>query len=96
MRQSNPEAVFVLATAPVASLVLKSARRLGWQAPLFANIAARDALAVAAGEAAEGVIISQVVPPPDRTDLPLIALYNRLLKERGKEKDANYLGSKDS
>lgn len=80
VREANPEAVILAGPyAPVAA-ILKSAHAGGWD-PLFLAVSfvGTEALIRAAEKDADGTIITQVVPPYDRTDLPTIKLYRSAL-----------------
>jgi branched-chain amino acid transport system substrate-binding protein len=62
--------------------ILKRSHARGWH-PLFLSLsfAGTEGLIRAAGEDADGVIVTQVVPPYDRTDLPTIKLYREALEK---------------
>lgn len=80
VRAAKPEAVIVVGPyAPVAA-ILKEAHSGGWH-PLFLTVSfvGTEGVINAAGEDADGVIVTQVVPPYDRTDLPTIQLYRNAL-----------------
>lgn len=80
VRQSNPEAVIVVGPyAPVAA-ILKQAHASAWH-PLFLTVSfvGTEGLICAAGPDAEGVVITQVVPSYESTDLPTINLYRSAL-----------------
>lgn len=80
VRESRPEAVVLVGPyAPVAA-ILKEAHSSGWH-PLFLTVSfvGTESLIRAAGPDAEGVVVTQVVPPYDRTDLPTIKLYRDAL-----------------
>lgn len=82
VRDAKPEAVIVVGPyAPVAA-ILKQAQASGWH-PLFLTVSfvGTEGLISAAGSDAEGVVITQVVPPYDRTDLPTIKLYRDALDQ---------------
>jgi len=82
VRAANPEAVVLVGPyAPVAEIV-KRAHAQGWH-PVFLTVSfvGTEAFIKEAGNDAEGTIITQVVPPYDRTDLPTIKLYNEALKK---------------
>jgi ABC-type branched-subunit amino acid transport system substrate-binding protein len=82
VRAANPEAVVLVGPyAPVAA-ILKKAQAAGWK-PLFLTVSfvGTEALIRMAGNDAEGVIITQVVPPYDRVDLPTIRLYRDALEK---------------
>jgi len=80
VREAKPDAVILVGPyAPVAA-ILKEAHGSGWH-PLFLTVSfvGTEGLIRAAGSDAEGVIVTQVVPPYDRTDLPTIRLYRDAL-----------------
>jgi branched-chain amino acid transport system substrate-binding protein len=80
VRAANPEAVIVVGPyAPVAA-ILKQAHATGWN-PLFLTVSfvGTEGLIRAAGSDAEGMIITQVVPSYDRTELPTVQLYRDAL-----------------
>ena len=82
VRDSKPEAVILAGSyAPVAA-ILKKAHAEGWS-PLFLAVSfvGTEGLIRAAGKDAEGTVITQVVPPYDRTDLPTIKLYREALEK---------------
>ena len=79
---ARPQAVVLVGPyAPVAAIV-KKAHAAGWR-PLFLTVSfvGTEEFIKEAGPDAEGTIITQVVPPYDRTDYPTVALYRKL---RGK------------
>lgn len=90
VRKADPDVVFLLGNFAPTVAVLKRANELGWK-PLFIAIGPRDAL-LKAGPAVEGVVISQVVPPPERTDLKAIELYHRALKKYDQKTKPNFYG----
>jgi branched-chain amino acid transport system substrate-binding protein len=80
VRAEKPEAVVLVGPyAPVAA-ILKHAHAEGWN-PLFLTVSfvGTEGLIRAAEKDAEGIIVTQVVPPYDRTDLPTIQLYREAL-----------------
>jgi branched-chain amino acid transport system substrate-binding protein len=80
VQAAKPEAVILVGPyAPVAA-ILKGAHASGWH-PLFLTVSfvGTEGLIRAAGADAEGVVVTQVVPPYDRTDLPTIQLYRHAL-----------------
>jgi len=82
VREAKPEAVILVGPyAPVAR-ILKEAHSSGWH-PLFLTVSfvGTEGLIGAAGPDAEGVVVTQVVPPYDRTDLPTIKLYRDALEK---------------
>lgn len=80
VREAKPEAVILVGPyAPVAA-ILKEAHASGWH-PLFLTVSfvGTEGLIRAAGPDAEGVIVTQVVPPYDRTELETIRMYRNAL-----------------
>jgi branched-chain amino acid transport system substrate-binding protein len=92
VRAANPEAVVMVGPyAPIAEIV-KRGRAAGWN-PLYLTVSfvGTEAFIKAAGKDGEGVVITQVVPPPDRTDLPAVALYHEALKQYFPEAEPNFV-----
>lgn len=82
VREAKPEAVILAGPyAPVAA-ILKKAHADGWS-PLFLAVSfvGTEGLVRAAGKDADGTVITQVVPPYDRTELPTIKLYRDALEK---------------
>jgi branched-chain amino acid transport system substrate-binding protein len=81
VRAANPQVVMLVGTyAPLAEIV-KRARAADWN-PLFMTVSfvGTEAFVKEAGAAANGTIITQVVPPVDRIDFPTIKLYREVLE----------------
>jgi len=79
---SRPQAVIVVGPyAPVAAIV-KKAHAAGWH-PQFLTVSfvGTEEFIKEAGPDAEGTIITQVVPPYDRSDYPTVALYRKHLTQ---------------
>ncbi|HVO64670.1 MAG TPA: ABC transporter substrate-binding protein [Terriglobales bacterium] len=76
VRAGKAEAVILASPYAPAAEILKQAHANNWQ-PQFLTVSfvGTEALINAAGRDAEGMIITQVVPPYDRTDLPAVKLY---------------------
>ena len=72
----KPEAVILASPYAPAAQILKKSHALNWR-PVFLTVSfvGTEALIKAAGSDAEGVVITQVVPPYDRVELPTIKLY---------------------
>jgi len=82
VRQSKPEAVILVGPyAPVAA-ILKEAHASGWH-PLFLTVSfvGTEGLIRAAGPDADGVVITQVVPSYESTDLPTVRRYRDALEK---------------
>ena len=79
---ARPQAVVVVGPyAPVAAIV-KQSHADGWR-PQFLTVSfvGTEEFIKEAGPDAEGTIITQVVPPYDRTDYPTVALYRKYLSK---------------
>lgn len=76
VQAAHPQAVILVGPySPVAAIV-KKAHAAGWH-PIFLTVSfvGTEQFIKEAGSDADGTIITQVVPPPDRTDLPSVKLY---------------------
>lgn len=76
VRGANPDAVVIVGPYASVAAVLKQSHAAGWK-PLFSTVSfvGTEELVGAAGPDAEGMVITQVVPPPSRKDLPTVANY---------------------
>jgi ABC-type branched-subunit amino acid transport system substrate-binding protein len=73
---SQPQAIFFIGTYKQLAAAIREARALGMQARFFSvSFVGTDSFIAEAGADAEGVYISQVVPSPDDTRLPLVRDY---------------------
>jgi branched-chain amino acid transport system substrate-binding protein len=92
VRAANPEAVVMVGPyAPIAEIV-KQGRAAGWN-PLYLTVSfvGTEAFIKAAGKDGEGTVITQVVPPYNRTDLPSVALYHEALKKYFPDAQPNFV-----
>ena len=92
VKETSPDAVVLAGTyAPVAQ-VLKVAHSENWD-PLFCSISfvGTEALVKTAAKDAEGVLCTQVVPPPTLTELPTVQLYNDCLKKYFPDQSPNFV-----
>lgn len=92
VRASAPDAVVVVGPSNTVAPILKQAHAKGWK-PLFLTVSfvGTDQLILEAGQDAEGVIITQVVPPYYLTDLKTIALYRRSLSKYSPSEPPNFV-----
>jgi branched-chain amino acid transport system substrate-binding protein len=92
IKPANPEAVVMVGTyAPLAEFV-KRARADKWKSVfLTVSFVGTEAFAKAAGKDGDGVIITQVVPPPSRQDLPAVVQYQAALKKYLPEASPNFV-----
>ena len=81
IREAKPEAVVMVGAYQPCAEFIKLARRLKLN-PIFVNISfvGANALAKELGEDGKGVVVTQVVPFPWDTSLPLVARYQKALK----------------
>jgi ABC-type branched-subunit amino acid transport system substrate-binding protein len=82
VKAANPDAVVVVGPSNTVAPIVKQAHSMGWK-PLFVSVSfvGTDDLIQAAGPDAEGMVITQVVPPYYLTDLKGVALYRRTLQK---------------
>src|SRR5215470_8348484 len=82
VRAANPEAVVVVGPANTVAPILKQAHAKGWK-PLFLTVSfvGTDDLILQAGGDAEGMVVTQVVPPYYLTEHKTVALYRRTLSK---------------
>ena len=80
VRDANPDAVVLVGPYEPVAEITRRAREDKWS-PLFLTVSfvGTDDFIHEAGFAAEGTIITQVVPPYSSTDLPTVALYRRAM-----------------
>ena len=80
VRAAKPDAVILASPYAPAAEIVKQAHAQGWR-PLFLAVSfvGTEAFIAAAGKEAEGLFITHVVPPYDRTDLPTVKLYRECL-----------------
>ncbi len=76
VQAAKPEAVVLASPYAPAAQILKRAHAQQWR-PLFLAVSfvGTEALINAAGRDSDGMVITQVVPPYDRLDLPTVRLY---------------------
>jgi len=80
VRGANPDAVVVVGPANTVAPILKQSHAKGWK-PLFLTVSfvGTDDLIKEAGPDAEGIVVTQVVPPYYLTDYKTVTLYRRTL-----------------
>jgi ABC-type branched-subunit amino acid transport system substrate-binding protein len=81
IRKGNPEAVIMIGAYKPCAEFIKLARQVKLDA-VFMNVSfvGSNALAKELGDAGKGVVVTQVVPFPEDTSLPLVAAYQAALK----------------
>ena len=82
IRDSSPQAVIIIGAYRPAAAFIKWARRIGMRA-VFVNISfvGSNALLNELGQAGEGVVVTQVVPFPRDTSVPVVEQYQSALGE---------------
>jgi len=82
VRAANPEAVVLVGPYASVGAILKQAHAAGWH-PRFLTVSfvGTEGLLRAAPQDCDGLIITQVMPPYDRTDLPTVKLYREALEK---------------
>lgn len=82
VRAANPEAVVLVGPYAPVNAILKQAHAAGWH-PRFLTVSfvGTEGLLRIGAQDAEGMIITQVMPPYDRTDLPTVKLYREALEK---------------
>jgi branched-chain amino acid transport system substrate-binding protein len=82
VKAAKPDVVFVVGPYSPVAQVLKESHAGGWK-PIFTTVSfvGTEALIKTAGADAEGVVISQVVPPLSRVDLPTVLLFQKLMHQ---------------
>lgn len=80
IREGNPQAVVIIGAYQPAATFIRWARRIGVNA-IFVNISfvGSNALLNELGSAGEGVVVTQVVPFPQDTSVPVVARYHEAL-----------------
>jgi branched-chain amino acid transport system substrate-binding protein len=89
IRKADPEAVVMVGAYEPCAEFIRLARRLELD-PVFVNISFVDATALAKelGAVGEGVVVTQVVPVPEDTTIPLVARYQAAV--RAYDSDAEF------
>ncbi len=92
VRGANPEAVVIVGPANTVAPILKQSHAKGWK-PLFLTVSfvGTDELISEAGPDAEGVVITQVVPPYYMTEQKSVALYRRALSKYFPSEQPNFV-----
>ena len=76
LKEAEPSVIVMAATAPAAAAFLKLAKAEGLKSMMMTiSFVGSTALTNGAGSAAEGVVISQVVPVPFDESIPLVRSY---------------------
>jgi branched-chain amino acid transport system substrate-binding protein len=80
IRKARPEAVVMVGAYKPSAVFIKLARKLKMDV-VFVNISfvGSRALAKALGKDGEGVVVTQVVPLPEKKDIPVVDRYQRAM-----------------
>lgn len=92
IRKAKPQAVVMVGAYKPCAAFIKLARKLKMNAK-FVNISfvGSKALAKELGQDGEGVIVSQVVPFPSDTSLPVVAAYHKALKAHNPKAEPGFV-----
>jgi ABC-type branched-subunit amino acid transport system substrate-binding protein len=92
VRTANPDAAIVVGPSNTVAPILKQAHQKGWH-PLFITVSfvGTDELIQEAGADADGMVITQVVPPYYMTDFKTVALYRRTLLKYAPDAKPNFV-----
>jgi len=92
LRAANADAVVVVGAANTVAPIVKQAHEKGWR-PLFVTVSfvGTDELIQEAGPDAEGMVITQVVPPYYLTNLKTVAQYRKALQEYAPSARPNFV-----
>jgi ABC-type branched-subunit amino acid transport system substrate-binding protein len=82
VKAGNPEAVSIVGPYASVAEVVKRSRAKGWT-PLFHTVSfvGTGSFIKAGGKEVDGTVITQVVPPVERKDLPLVAHFLKNLEK---------------
>ena len=92
IRKAKPQAVVMVGAYKPCAAFIKLARKVKMNAK-FVNISfvGSKALAKELGQDGEGVIVSQVVPLPSDTSLPVVAAYHKALKAHNPKAEPGFV-----
>ena len=92
IRKGRPEAVVMVGAYKPCAAFIRIARQIDMN-PVFVNISfvGSKALSEELGADGEGVVVTQVVPLPEDTSLPLVARYQRALKAANAEAEPGFV-----
>lgn len=90
--EAQPDAVVIVGPANTVAPIIKMAHAKNWH-PLFVTVSfvGTDDLIKLAGQEAEGMVVTQVVPPYYLTDLKTVALYRRTLSKYAPNEAPNFV-----
>ncbi|HVU16044.1 MAG TPA: ABC transporter substrate-binding protein [Candidatus Didemnitutus sp.] len=90
---AKPEAVILVGTYGASADFIKAARKAGLADTVFCNISfvGTRALVAALGDDADGIIISQVVPHPVGSQVPVVEAYRAALKKYSPDAEPDWI-----
>ena len=92
LKEAAPDAVVMVGPYTPIAAFLKEAKVVGLTVPMATvSFVGTENLIAAAGEDGEGVVISQVVPSPQDTSVPLVKEYQEALKAAFPEAKPGYV-----
>jgi branched-chain amino acid transport system substrate-binding protein len=92
VKSANPDAVVAVGPSNTVAPILKQSHAKGWK-PLFLTVSfvGTDELIAEAGADADGMVITQVVPPYYMTENKTVALYRRTLSKHFPSAQPNFV-----
>jgi branched-chain amino acid transport system substrate-binding protein len=82
VRAANPQVVSLAANSNQCAKIIEMAKKANWHPLFFVNSGANvDGFLAKVGKDADGVIVGENVPAPGRMDVPLVAKFNKALKQ---------------
>jgi branched-chain amino acid transport system substrate-binding protein len=93
IKKGKPEAVILVGAYSPCAEFIKLAKKIGMKETIFANISfvGTKALFEALAGARDNNIVSQVVPYPWNTSIPLVAEYHQTMKGSGKGQEIGFV-----
>lgn len=92
IRKGKPEAVIMIGAYKPCAEFIKVSKRVRMD-PIFLNVSfvGSKALAKELGKHGQGVVVTQVVPFPEDTSIPLVAQYRKALKASGPDAEPGFV-----
>lgn len=84
LAQPSPEAIFMVSTYASSAAFIKQARQLGFQGRFYSlSFVGLEPLRDALGQDLRKVTVAQVVPDPTDRSIPVVAAYQKAMRELG-------------
>ncbi len=92
IRKGKPEAIIMIGAYKPCAEFIKVSKRVRMD-PIFLNVSfvGSKALAKELGKHGQGVVVTQVVPFPEDTSIPLVAQYRKALKASGSDAEPGFV-----